>query len=287
VPVQPRTPRRIGLTTGFSTLEGRVAIYDPNKSFVPDVTVPGSIAVNMWWQKSMMGVRGSRIQLTEGDEARYRFLGVAPVSAYPRLLSFPTAIAAFKIDDATGEITYAPQFGAFGDEEYPTWFDLKQAYRSSPIVVFPCQAVDFYDLMDPQELRILESVTITEATADAKPREYSMSWGVLDMRMSSEAEHNMVLYGPPQLTFKLIFGSEFGETRLPLIGATAQKPNGAGFRLGDLVAGGGIMPHTSLQAARDLVLLNGSRMDQFARYRIISEGVDTLHRQAQEELSEA
>src|SRR5690606_5090 len=62
VPLKVREPAAMRLTGGFATVDGVVAIYDPAKSFVPDVPVTDALAVSTGPQKTMMGVRGALIQ---------------------------------------------------------------------------------------------------------------------------------------------------------------------------------------------------------------------------------
>ena len=77
VPGWPAWTRQ-GLRLGFSTLDGRVLLFDPKKNFVPDEPIADSLAVVDNLSKTMMGVRGNLIQATEGGPAHasFRFVGL-------------------------------------------------------------------------------------------------------------------------------------------------------------------------------------------------------------------
>jgi hypothetical protein len=281
-PLRPVRPQRMTLTGGFSTVEGRVAIYDPAVSFVPDVPVPGAIAVAMGRHKTMMGVRGNLVQLTEGDEASYRFIGLAPVSTYHKNNRRPMQVAAFRLDPTTGDIVVAPTEGIMGGGGYPTWFELTTAYKSTPIVVFPCVSIDFYDLADPQDLETLEGADILEATTNGPPSHYGWFRDQIDRRLTAEVEDTAVLFLQPGQRFKLLMGSALGETRLVLTGSTIQEPDGRGYEVPEAAS---LFLNPPLNSARDIIALNQSRLQQFERYRIISEGVAHLQAQAEEHLA--
>jgi hypothetical protein len=296
IPIETTGPTRMSLTGGFATIEGRVALYDPKKSFVPDTGVPESLAILASSQKTMMGVRGDIVSYTTGTSAQYRLIGAPQISSFPWDSKKRTLIEAYHCDPATGDIIYAPSLGVFGAEAYPTFFDLKQAYKSTPIVVFRCQAIDMHDLFDPQEFKTLFDVKVIDPSSGAAPRDYGFHWTLWDRRMNAEVESSFVYFGAPGERFKFLMGSEFGETRLILTNASPQNPDGIGY----LVPGGntreagrdgelrtGTFRNLALNAARDYYILNQSRIEHFNKYRIISQGISDLQLQAKESLDEA
>ncbi|MFY9234298.1 MAG: FtsX-like permease family protein [Fimbriimonadaceae bacterium] len=283
VPSEVTTPQPMSLTGGFATVEGKVAIYDPRISFVPDVSVPESIVVNTNWQKSLMGVRGDMVQLATGPKAAFRFLGLAPTSSYRYNEPRTTMLAAFKLDPESGNIVYAPSLGVMGAESYPFIFEVRQAYKSTPIIVFPSRSMDLYDMVDPQEMQVFYDGQVLDAKTNAPPREYGFQWSLWDLRQNSEPETGLVLFGAPGERIKLLMGSEFGETRLILTNADAANPEGRGI----LISGDGTTPNVALQSARDFYTVNASRLKRFDRYRIVSQGVKDLHSQSGEALKAA
>jgi hypothetical protein len=289
VPLEPTAPRAMHLTGGFATIEGRIALFDPQESFVPDVPVPGAMAAALHQQKTMMGVRGAMLDLTSGADARYRLIGLSPINAYWKTQIRNTELAAFKLEPETGNIVYAPSQGLFGAFDYPISFHLKTAYKSSPIVVFPCEAINLFGLVDPQELKAMQEFAVLDATTDAEPERYGFIRAMVDTRLQSEVDDTAVFFAPPGHRFKLIGMNQIGETRLLLVNPTKEAPEGGGYQApGEDSEGiGRHFPYLALQAAKDLTALNGYRVSQFERYRIVSQGVERLHQDALAELREA
>jgi hypothetical protein len=298
--LEPSRPKRMTLTGGFAVVEGRIVRYDPLKSFVPDVPVPSSLAVNLNANKTMMGVRGDMVTMTEGEQARFRFVGVAPTTCYYQGWGSnwvrPTRLAAFHIAP-NGEIDHAPADGLRGSMDYPRRFELKTGYKSTPIVVFPCVATNFYDLVDPQDLRALTEFQVLDAATDAEPENFRFFRDDKDMRINTEVEETAVLFTMPRQRFKLLMGTGLGEVRLILTNADAKHPSGKGYlafgasTVGasgrDAIAVGGVFPFVALQTARDIQAINQDRLDKFAKYRIVSRGIEDLQATARDEAKQA
>lgn len=307
VDLEVSTPRRMSLVGGFAKVEGRVVSYDPKKSFVPDISVGNSIAVSLNANKTMMGVRGDMVMLTDPETGGYMFTGLAPMNSYWKGWGSdyirPTRLAAFHIDPNTGNIDYAPTAGYAGAANYPTTFELKTGYKSTPIVVFKCMSTDFFDLVDPQDLKALTAFNVLDAATDAEPENYGFFRDDKDMRYNTESEETAVMFTRPALPnqppprFKLLMGSGLGEIRLVLTNSTPAQPDGRGYlayidklaevKGRDAIAAGGLFPSAPLQSAIDIVTINQSRLDKFKKYRIISSGINELQADAQAEISEA
>lgn len=296
VPMSPQGPTRMGVVGGFAKLTGRVVVFDPNVSFVPDVPVPGAVATLGNRQKTLMGVRGDMMDRV-GENAEYRFVGAAPISSYWVWNMRMTSLDAFRLNPETGRIDHAPSLGLIGETD--SLFELKTAYKSTPIVVFPCTAVDLYDLVDPQDLRALQYSTILDAETDATPRYFGFYQSWVDTRLTSEVEDTAVLFMEPAKRFKVLMGS-LGEYRLILTNSFAAAPFGIGYLAPgpsgealmnaddrSLITTGGRMPLLPLQTARDIHAINQHRLDQFAKYRMISPGISALQGQAEAELQDA
>jgi ABC-type antimicrobial peptide transport system permease subunit len=308
VDLEPGKPRRMSLVGGFAKVEGRVVRFDPKQSFVPDVSVPNAVAFCLNSNKTMMGVRGDLAYLADGDRANYRFTGLATMNSYWQGWGAnyvrPTRLAAFHVDPKTGDIDAAPTEGRQGAANYPTKFELKTGYKSTPIVVFNCGATDFYDLVDPQDLKALTSANVLDAGTDAPPEDYGFFRDDKDMRYNVESEETAVMFLPdPRKSgrksprFKLLMGSGLGEIRLILTNSTTKQPDGRGY-LGfgsdvdgaegrDALAVGGLFPFAPLRSAEDIIAINQSRLDEFKKYRIISAGIDELQGQARSEVEQA
>lgn len=294
VPLNVREPSQMRLTGGFSVVDGYVAIFDPAKSFVPDVRVPDALAVSVNVQKSLMGVRGSLVQKVDPKNANYRFPGLALISSYPRAEErWETQLAAFRMDPETGDIDYAVDFGIMGAVAYNTEFDLTTTHRTAPIVVFKCRSVDFYSLVDPQDLRTFMGGFIMDAKTNGDPQFFGFFYPIEDFRLSSEIDDTACLFMPPGSRFKLLLGSGMGEYRMVLSNSSETDEAGAGYLVpggkaapGDRsgLALGGRFPNVALNTAKDIIAVNDVRMKEFAKYRIISPGIRELQDQAKAEV---
>lgn len=290
IPLDPATPSRMSLIGGFAVAKGEVDSYDPLKSFVPDVPIDHSLAAVLADHKTFMGVRGDMVQLT-GPGATYRFAGLAPATSYASGLVKETQLAAFHIDDRTGNIDYAPSLGTYGDYSYATAFELKTAERRSPIVVFKCKAVDLYDLVDPQDLKALVRVRVLDANTDSSPQDFGIFSPGYDQRLNPEIEDVQVLFLMPGQEFKLLGGSLLGETRLILTNSSLGDEEGKGY-IGpggppgsgrSAIAESGVFPDLPLNTAKDIVAINETRLRRFAKYRIVSPEMESLQKSARKE----
>jgi cell division protein FtsX len=287
VPLRPARPSPMSLVGGFATLTGRVVEYDAQKSFVPDTAVPNTLVVALPKQKTTMGVRNEMIQLT-GEDGRYRIDGFLPVSAYwqgtgPTF----TRIQAFHCDGPTGNIDYAASWGFYGDGSYPIVFPLKTAFRESPIVVFKCTQVSVYDLVDPQDLKALLMVYILDAETGTTPQDWGEYDPVFDNRLNAEVEDAQTVFMTPGQRFKLLSGTSKADIRLVLTNSSLGDESGKGFVAPGGKATGraaetldGRVDDLPLNVARDLVAINGTRLEKFKKYRIISKSIAELHQQA-------
>ncbi len=285
VPLRQSPPRRLSTVGGFGTIEGRVVVFDANKSFIPDVPVLGSVATLLHDDKTMMGVRGPMIQLTDPKKATYEFIGVSPVNARFIRDRKPLHIAAFHINELTGNVDHGPAEGVLANY-YSTTFMMTSSHKSTPILVFPCVAQDIYDLSDPQDFQALSFILPLEAKSEAVPKLFGLFIAEQDFLLADDIEDTAVFYGPPHIRYKLIGFSMAGEIRMTLTNSSDKNPVGDGFQL----PGKGrseVLKWPAFQAARDMIRLNDSRIKKFEKYKILSPSVLDLQKTAREELAKA
>ena len=287
IPLDRRTPERMSLVGGFTQSSGTVVVYDPQKSFVPDIAVPDSLACVLGGQKTMMGVRGDMIQATVGAKSQYEFTGIAPISSFPTNDKW-VRMAAFHLDPKTGAIDHAPTENSPGFEAYHTEFPQTVARHVSPIVVFPCVTLSLFDLVDPQELKALPRMRILDAQSGAEPRNYGLFSPGYDQRLSPEIEDAQVAFLLKAQRFQILGGLPGESNRLILTNSSVGDEKGTGYAgPGSVgvegraaITEGGRFPDIALNCARDLCAINETRLDHFEKYRIVSAGVRTLHEQA-------
>lgn len=285
----PNNFQRIGIQGGFAEVAGQVVEYDPRKSFVPNQPVGDSIAIVRNYNKSFMGVRANLVEMTD-DKGNFKFPGIAPVTAY--FGPHPTTLAAYKLDQDTGGIMFAPDMGAFGGEFDYSAFDVATSSKMMPVIVFPCVATNLFDLVDPQSLRALGGLQVLDGQTNGPLRMFGFSVAVPEP-MVSHVEDGAVIFTPPDTNIKVIMDAGPAATRLLLLNnkvskskSTAQSAadaEGIGYNVGN----GMTITQTAYKAARDMWILDEFRISRLAKYRIINQGLNKLHDRAEEELRKA
>lgn len=310
---EPSQWARLRLQGGFGRLHGNVYLFDPNKSFLPNTPINGSIAVVRHWIKTLMGVRGNMIQIVDDsspvphEQARFNFVGIPPITAYGWNRTFD--IAAFHLNPETGAIDYAPDMGIQGAHYYPLTIYMTVGDKETPIIVFRCVATSIYDLVDPQTLAPLTSINIYDGDTNGEPRMYGYMMTPKDVPLASYVEDVAVIFSQPGSRLKIKMGMGPGADRMLLINATPQDPEGKGYLVGgdpreaqgftvptfdprtlterDLIARGGAIAFTALRVAEDMYTLNDYRIRTLAKHRIVNLGINELHAAAKEALEKA
>jgi len=277
---------RMGLQGGFSRLSGKVVMYDPRKSFVPNLKVGDCLAVVRSSHKSFMGVRANIVDKTTRKAGYFLIPGVAPVTAYG--WQKPTSIGAYKLDPVKGDIVAAPDQGSYG-EFYPTEFPITTGAKDMPVIVFDCKATSIYDLIDPQGLRALPILNIYDGDTNGPPRQFGVAVAVPEP-MNPHVEDMAVIFtedtakskmlaigvGSKELRrvrIKLVMSAGPAAKRLLLLNATKDKPEGHGYDFTE----GGTLDETAYKVANDMWTLDESRLASLESKGIKNDGLRGLH----------
>ncbi|HID11538.1 MAG TPA: M28 family peptidase [Candidatus Latescibacteria bacterium] len=266
---------RMRLKDELMTLHGSVMVY-PRRGFVPDRPRKGAVAVLLTGRrKSYKGVRGNFFELVD-DEGRFTITCIRVRSV---------ELHAFYMDPLTGDITYAPDRGVQGDKAYPMKFNMDWRDKRWMIVVFPCIATDFFDVVDPRYLSYLSKVTVFDE-ADSEPEEF----GYFIAQPSSQAMGHTavrpvgVVFTRPGTRVKLGLGAGLLGFRLLLLNALSADDPEVAKGEGYLTDRSGSFAYTSFLAARDMWNLDEARINQLKSYAIENYRLDRLHRRARQEL---
>lgn len=310
---KPSNWARIHLQGGFGRVHGNVYLFNPNKSFLPNTPINGSIVVLRHWMKSLMGVRGNMMQIVDDsspiprEQARYEFVGIPPITNYGWNREFE--LNAYYLNPRTGQIEFAPDQGIQGSQVYPIVIRMTVGDKEAPIIVFRCVATAIYDLIDPQTLSPLTSMELYDGDTNGTPRMYGMIMTPKDVPLSSYVEDVAVIFSQPGSRLKIKMGMGPGADRLLLLNATPENPEGKGYLVGgdpreaqgftvptfdpatlterDLIAREGAIAFTALRVAEDMYTLNDYRIRTLAKHRIVNKGIDELHALAKGALQKA
>lgn len=300
---------------GFATVAGRVALFDPRESFIPDKAVPNSIAVMRKPFKSFMGVRGNLVEMVTGSESQFEFVGVKPASAGG---AGPVSMEAYALDPQSGQIRYAPDKGTNGAATYPTEVNVDIGRRELTVVVFECVSTALFELVDPQTMEALKTLSVYDGRTDSEPQQFGFCL-VKPEAGQSHVETSAVVFSRPGSRFKVVMGSGLASKRFVLINSYAQKkdvpttkdrfPNvrsdreaaeGFGY---EVLPQGVFLPkdkiaspadritravyYTPYMVATDMWNLDQFRISRLARFRIVNDQINDLHSRAKKQLDVA
>ncbi|HWP31365.1 MAG TPA: FtsX-like permease family protein [Fimbriimonadales bacterium] len=268
---------KMSLKAGFSTIAGQVLTYDPRRSFLPDIPVRNALVVLENRYPSYAGIRGAYVARAYGKEARYRLLGIPPVTAFYPLDRFPISLWAYEIGK-DGEIIRTLDFNEQHPNRFPTTFFLNTAYREVPIAVFSCLAWELYGLRDSLSMQSLTVLKMLDGRNNGDPRRYSLQVSQRDYRWREQPlwEDGGVFFGIENDRFKIVGKNAANDTRLLLTNSNQEIPEGTGFPLSKR------MPVFSiaLQSAVDIYTINEERLALLRKHRILNKGIEDLHGKA-------
>jgi hypothetical protein len=258
---------------------GVVLEFQRRKSFLPNTPVPNALVLVQHRFKTMMGVNPNRIQFAD-ERGVFEMSGHTPPIPYV----FYPMVEAYKVDPATGAVSYAPDQGPEGDKKYPRDVGGRERTRR-PVIVFPCAPIDLYDVLDQRYFQTLQQVFVYDGRTGGEP----VSSGTSQPRfaggaeMPSAVEPAAVVYAIPGSRVKITMAMGLLGVRMVLINADGKHPEGQGFD--PLVTPRIVL--TPLRAVEDMSVLDEYRLRELWRRGISNSRVDTAHRLAGGALQQA
>lgn len=264
---------KMRLRDNLRSLTGRTMVF-PRRSIIPDLPRTGAVAVvRNGKKKSYKGVRGEYYELV--DETGSFYVNRVRVNR--------VQVEGYYMDPITGRIVYAPDKGVQGDEAYPMLVTMDWRDKEWMVILFPCVAYNFFDIVDPLYLTKLSAVTVFDETNSA-PVEYGFTTGE---GPSAANEPVGVLFARPGSSIKMGFGAGLMGFRSLLLNATSvtdkDKAEGEGFEIRSGVS----FARTTYLAAKDMWMLDESRMRELKSFAIENQRLNDLHERARTELDAA
>lgn len=264
---------KMRLKDDLLTLRGGIMTF-PRRSIVPDRPRKGAVAVlHNGRKKSYKGVRGEFYEVVD-DEGEL---------ALSRIRVRSVELEAFYMDPNSGDITYAPDRGVQGDKAYPMRFSMDWREKKWMIVLFPCIATDFYDLVDPRYLTKLSTINVFDETNSA-PVEYGYSIGIRATGVEATKPAG-VLFTRPETKAKLALGSGLIGFRFLLLNAESAKNSEVAKGVGFDIKRAGSFSRTSFQAAKDMWTLDEARMKELKGFAIENHRLNALHEVAKNQIA--
>jgi hypothetical protein len=266
---------------GYVRLHGGVFEFGKSLSFHPEDPVPGAIACWGRITKTLCGVRHIIMDQVD-EESHYELVGM-PMQTHN--WAALTELTAFKIDEETGDVVYAPDRGPQGAGQYDfDSFPLDALEMGKDVVVFEARQVSIIDTIDPGHFGILSGLQVLDHATKAEPFRWGMitpSW--TDPRIPGDPEPAGVIYGEPGARLLILLRPTFQTPRILLLNATMENPLGEGISVDD----NPVIDNLAYRGAMDMWTLDESRMQQFERFGISDVESSRLHELATGVLAEA
>ena len=261
---------KMRLRDNLRSLRGRTMVF-PRRSIIPDLPRADAVAVvRNGKKKSYKGVRGEYYEVVDGKGDFY----------VNRVRVNNIQIEGYYIDPITGRISYAPDRGVQGDEVYPMQVAMDWRDKEWMVILFPCVAYNFFDIVDPRYLTKLSNVQVFDETNGA-PVEYGYTIGE---GPSAQNEPVGVVFARPGSKVKMGFGAGIMGFRSLLLNSTSvtdkEKAEGEGFE----IQPGTSFARTTFQAAQDMWNLDESRIRELRSFAIENQRLNNLHDRAKSEL---
>ena len=272
------------------SLAGNVYWFNRDVHFaVPKDPVPEALVT--YWQSATSSMAGVRtLMVTQTDSAgHFRF---------PILRNVGTnRILAYKLGDE-GQITWAPDLGSEGAAAFPVeqryvWWEDEMVQ-----VLFPCRALELYDIVDARQLVALDHPTVL-GTNDAPLQWYGQDCVANQSLREGKVGLAAAVYARPGERVKVLLGTGLLGVKYlltnaprdlldsPVAAAEAspallERARGSGYPVDD-----GLIRHPLLRSTTDMWVIDDVRMKILERYGIRNERVGRLHELARDFLEEA
>lgn len=263
--------KRVKLPYKLQPQVGRVLEFVRRSSFLPQTPIPGSLVLIRGASKSLMGVRTDLMTIADG-------------AGYFRLQGHQNGatVDAYYLDPTMGRVRYAPDLGPEGDRKFSRSVALR-GRQDRPVILFPCESLSLFDLVDQRYLQTLERVYVYDAKTNAEPLSYGYEVPLFAPPAGEtgvSVEPCAVVFAEKGQSVKIALGMGLLGARMLLLNADETAPEGRGFVMGERDR----VPFTVLRAARDMSALDGKRISDFVTKGVKDPQVEMLHAAASERL---
>jgi hypothetical protein len=284
-------PTKLELEDYGHSLAGNTYWFDRSVNFaVPKKPVPQALVTyQQLGPNSVGGVRSLLVDRADG-EGRFRFDIMRN-----RLTNM---IKAYQVDDETGAITSAPDWGQEGHETYPMehpwgWWENEMLQ-----VLFECRPLSLFETVDSRYLSVLDYVTVLD-DRDGVPQQWGADY--VEDQSTEEGKVTMaaVVFAPAGSRVKVLMSTSLFGVPYLLSGAPKawlteplavegmnesllEEAYGNGYAVDQ-----GTLLRPAFAAARDMWILDDARIKQLARYGVRNGKFMRLHEDARMALLDA
>ena len=292
---------KLSLRDWGHSLEGYIYWFDRDVNFaVPKAPVADALVTYLQpGPNSIAGVRtliAARAR-SQGDSAGFFRFDIMRNR-------FSNRIQAFELD-GDGRIVSAPDLGEEGDKTYPGmqpygWWENRMMQ-----VLFKCEALSFLEVVDPRYLSAMDRINVLGSN-DAPPRSFGFSYIENQSGRADRVVQAGVVFAERDSRIKILagegaFGGESALAGVRFMLTNADRaflqqpldPSTVDLSVVERAQGRGFDPaqnaifNPSLQAARDMWIIDEARIKQLERHGIIVEELQQMHARAKSALLEA
>ncbi|MEM1506625.1 MAG: FtsX-like permease family protein [Candidatus Bathyarchaeia archaeon] len=189
------------------------------------------------------------------------------IARIPGIKSFSVMLAeAFVIDENTGKVIYATDFGTYGAPPFPSSLAVPDKriiniVAENPykyIAVFPATTIILTNIVDPRSLSPPTSLQVLDASSHGSPIWYGavQSWP------------DAAIFVPPKTAIEIIVQSK-AETVAILVNASGKSLEGSGYLSLDNI----VLKLTPFDVVRDFYMLVAYRLNTLKRFDIYNPTV--------------
>ncbi|MBM3499977.1 MAG: M28 family peptidase, partial [Armatimonadetes bacterium] len=255
---------------------GTVLEFRRRESFLPNTPVPGALVLVQGNYRMMMGVH-TELTTMANELSEFTIRG--------EMINPGAQLEAYGFEEDSGSLAFAPDRGPDGDARYPREI-YGRAGLNRPVIVFPCVALDLYDLVDQRYFETLEQLFVYDATDYAEPLSFGYSLtnqAASAAEFPSYSEPCAVVYSLRDMRVDVAMGMGLLGLRMVATNADEEEPLGRGFSARQTQA----IPLTPLQVASDMWTLDETRMARLRENGIENRRLSELHAHAKTALDEA
>lgn len=269
---------------GYITIYGKVLMFNYSKGWYDPV--PESIVVIMRGgpQFDMYPFNDIIVKSDEKGEFVVHGIGGLFAVSHAGWGGAQIYVEAYKFDDKTGLITFAPDFGQFGSMQLPFYYQPDRHPFNVSTVVFECSSIVLFDLVDPINLApkmfmdprfknlhyaAWYSMPSMIQVLDFKSLGPYLNWGYSYLPFEDIA----VVFVPPDTRAAIMYKLTTAYRSVGvLVNSSGNNPEGEGIKVGEREQL--IIPFTVLRFAEEMYLLGSSRYHKLRSKLVISPTVE-------------
>lgn len=279
-------------TDAFAMIRGEVMHYGP-RSYLPDRPTSGALVRMRLRNPTLSGVRGD-FWTTANDSGHFEVQGLETTKI---LYTKKFRVEAYGVDNQTGAITDAPDWGVNGERRLPDRalkVLMDDDVEEVQVVTTRVAGLTLFEMFDPRNLLTPERVEIIDADLEAEPTSFGAvlpltppEMGLFGYanRVGSLVETTGVLFVEPGMALKAVMSTGlYGlGRRLILLNSSKENPDGVGYR----VSSERRLNETVYHVAKDITALNGARIDNLEKHGVRNRRLMGFHQDAEALLKEA